>query len=162
MGNGMEAFRRFHRWYGKQTDLGLAELRQKVLRPMQDKREEDTARCIEEWQESSMELRRVDPDYVESPDAFQTAAPSIDQPLDRLPLTRQSRCIGVFDPRRDGGDDATGGDEADQLVDVAVGIVASKRPAIDPKDLFNAQSQSKLPFDLLPCPTGIAGGGQET
>ena len=74
MGNGMEAFRRLHRWFGKQRDLGLAELRQKVLRPMQAKREEDTARCIEEWQESIMDLRRVDPDYIELPDAYQTAA----------------------------------------------------------------------------------------
>ena len=73
MGNRMEACRRLHRWYGQQTDLGVAELRQKVLRPMQAKREEDTARCIEEWQESIMELRRVDPDYVELPDAYQTA-----------------------------------------------------------------------------------------
>ena len=45
-----------------------------VMRPMQAKREEDTARCIEEWQESIVELRRVDPDYVELPDAYQTAA----------------------------------------------------------------------------------------
>ena len=74
MGNGMEAFRRLHRWYGKWTDLGLVELRQQVLRPMQAKREEDTARCIEERQESIMELRRVDPDYVDLPDAYQTAA----------------------------------------------------------------------------------------
>ena len=74
MGNGMKAFRRLRRWYGEQTDLGLAELLQKVLRPMQAKREEDTARCIEEWQESIMELRRVDPDYVDLPDAYQTAA----------------------------------------------------------------------------------------
>ena len=72
--NGMEAFRRLHRWYGKQTDLGLAELRQSVLRPMQAKREEGTARCIEEWQESIMELRRVDPNYIDLPDAYQTAA----------------------------------------------------------------------------------------
>ena len=48
MGNGMEACRRLHRWYGKQTDLGLAELRQPVMSPTQARREEDTAKCIEE------------------------------------------------------------------------------------------------------------------
>ena len=54
--------------------MGLAELRQKVLRPIQARKEEDIARCIEEWQESIQELRRVDPDYKELPDAYQTAA----------------------------------------------------------------------------------------
>jgi len=73
-GNGMEAYRRLHNWYGKQTDMGLAELRQRVIRPVQAKREEDIANCIEEWQESMMELRRVDPDYKELPDAYQIAA----------------------------------------------------------------------------------------
>jgi hypothetical protein len=47
MGNGMEADRRLHRFYGEHTDLGLVELRQRVLRPTQSRREEDTARCIE-------------------------------------------------------------------------------------------------------------------
>ena len=53
---------------------GTGRIATKGLRPMQAKREEDTARCIEEWQESIMELRRVDPDYVDLPDAYQTAA----------------------------------------------------------------------------------------
>ena len=42
-GQGMEAYRRLHRWYGKQTDMGLAEFRQRVLRPTQAKNEEDIA-----------------------------------------------------------------------------------------------------------------------
>ena len=70
----MEAYRRLHNWYGKQTDIGLAELRQRVIRPVQAKREEDIAKCIEEWQEAMMELKRVDPDYKELPDAYQIAA----------------------------------------------------------------------------------------
>ena len=46
-GNAMEAYRRLHNWYGKQTDMGLAELRQRVLRPVQAKREKNTAKCTE-------------------------------------------------------------------------------------------------------------------
>jgi hypothetical protein len=38
-GNRTEAYRRLHNWYGKQTDMGLAELRQRVVRPVQAKRE---------------------------------------------------------------------------------------------------------------------------
>ena len=38
MGHGIEAYRRLHRWYGEQTDLRLAEFRQRVLRPMQAKK----------------------------------------------------------------------------------------------------------------------------
>ena len=55
---GMEARRRFHQWYGKQTYIGLAELRLRVIRPAQAKREEDIARCIEEWNEAHVELKR--------------------------------------------------------------------------------------------------------
>ena len=73
-GQGMEAFRRLHQWFGQQTDMGLAELRLQVIRPAQAKREEDIARCIEEWNETLVELRRVDPDYRELPDAYQVAA----------------------------------------------------------------------------------------
>ena len=73
-GQGMEAYKRLHQWFGKQTDMGLAELRQRVIRPNQAKREEDIARCIEEWNESLMELKRVDPDYKDLPDAYQVAA----------------------------------------------------------------------------------------
>ena len=40
-GNGMDACRRLHNWYGKQTDMGLAELRQRAIRPVQAQREED-------------------------------------------------------------------------------------------------------------------------
>ena len=39
MGNGMEGYRRLHRWDGKLTDLGLAELRQRVLRTSEAKLE---------------------------------------------------------------------------------------------------------------------------
>ena len=46
-GQGMEAYRRLHQWFGEQTDMGLAELSQRVIRPNQAKREEDIARCIE-------------------------------------------------------------------------------------------------------------------
>ena len=28
-GQGMEAYKRLHQWFGKQTDMGLAELRQR-------------------------------------------------------------------------------------------------------------------------------------
>jgi hypothetical protein len=73
-GQGMEAYKRLHQWFGKQTDFGLAELRQRVIRPNQANREEDIARCIEEWNESLMELKRVDPDYKDLPDAYQVAA----------------------------------------------------------------------------------------
>ena len=73
-GNGMEAYRRLHNWYGKQTDMGLAELWQREIRPVQARREEDIAKCIEEWQEAIMELKRVDPDYKELPDAYQIVA----------------------------------------------------------------------------------------
>ena len=38
-GDGKEAYRRRRNWYGKQTDMGLAELRQRVIRPVQAKRE---------------------------------------------------------------------------------------------------------------------------
>ena len=72
--NGTEAYRRLHNWYGKQTDMGLAELRQRVIRPAQASREEDIAKCIEDWQEAVMELKRVDPDYKKFPDAYQVAA----------------------------------------------------------------------------------------
>ena len=72
--DGMEACRRLHNWYGKQTDMGLAELRQQVIRPVQANQEEYIAKCIEEWQEAVMELNRVDPDYKELPDAYQVAA----------------------------------------------------------------------------------------
>jgi hypothetical protein len=54
--------------------MGLAELRQRAIRPVRAKREEDIAKCIEEWQESVMELKLVDPDYKEPPDAYQVAA----------------------------------------------------------------------------------------
>jgi hypothetical protein len=70
----MEAYRRIHQWFGKQTDMGLAELRQRVIRQNQAKREEDIARFTEEWNEALMELRRVDSDYKELPDAYRTAA----------------------------------------------------------------------------------------
>ena len=70
----MEAFRRIHQWNGMQTDMGLAELRQNVIRAGQAKREEDIARCIEEWNEALVELKRVDPEYEELPDACQVAA----------------------------------------------------------------------------------------
>ena len=43
-GNGMEAYRRLHNWYRKQTDMGLAELRQRVIRPVQAKLEENIAK----------------------------------------------------------------------------------------------------------------------
>jgi hypothetical protein len=46
-GNGMEAYKRLHTWYGKKTDMGLAELRQRVIRPVQAKREEAIAKFIE-------------------------------------------------------------------------------------------------------------------
>ena len=52
--NGTEAYRRLHNWYGKQTDMGLAELRQRAIRPVQAKQAEDIAECIEEWQEAVM------------------------------------------------------------------------------------------------------------
>ena len=55
--------------------MGLAELRRRVIRPAQAKRAEDIiATCIEEWQEAMLELKRVDPDYKELPDAYQIAA----------------------------------------------------------------------------------------
>ena len=53
-GNGMEAYRRLHKWYGKQTVMGLAELRQRVIRPVQARREEDFAKWVGEWQEAIM------------------------------------------------------------------------------------------------------------
>ena len=37
--NGMEAYRRLHNWYGKQTEMGLAEFRQRAIRPAQANRE---------------------------------------------------------------------------------------------------------------------------
>ena len=37
-GQGMQAHRRLHQWYGKTTDMGLVELRQRVLRPTQAKK----------------------------------------------------------------------------------------------------------------------------
>ena len=53
-GNGMDAYLRVHNWYGKQTDMGLAELRQRAIRPVQANQAEDIAECIEEWQEAVM------------------------------------------------------------------------------------------------------------
>ena len=73
-GQGMEAYRRLHRWYGAQTDMCLAELRPRALMTTQAKKEEDVARCMDAWQASIMELRRVYPDYKGLPDAYQTAA----------------------------------------------------------------------------------------
>ena len=49
-GQAMEAYRRLHGWYGKQTDMGLAEVHQRALRPTRAKQEEDVERCIEECQ----------------------------------------------------------------------------------------------------------------
>ena len=48
-GQGMEAYRRLHQWFGKQADMGLAELRQRVIRPNQAKREDDIACCTDAW-----------------------------------------------------------------------------------------------------------------
>ena len=39
-GQGMEASRRLHQLFGKHMDMGLAELRQRVIRPSQARREE--------------------------------------------------------------------------------------------------------------------------
>ena len=74
LGQGIEAYRRLHQWFGQQTDMGLAELRQRVIRPNPATRAEDIARCSEEWNEALVELRRVDLDYKELPDACQVAA----------------------------------------------------------------------------------------
>ena len=38
-GNGMEARVRFHNWYGQHTDMGLVELRQRVIMPVPAKME---------------------------------------------------------------------------------------------------------------------------
>ena len=70
----MEAFRLLDQWFLKQNGMGLAELRQRAIIPVQAKREEDIARCSEEWKEALLALRRVDPAYKELFEAYQVVA----------------------------------------------------------------------------------------
>ena len=73
-GHGAEAYIILRNWYGKQLDIGLAEFRQQVIRPVHSQKQEDTARCNEDWEAATIELRRVEPAYKELPDAYQSAA----------------------------------------------------------------------------------------
>ena len=73
-GEGMEAYRRLHQWYARQTTMTMQELRMKVMRPGQARNEGEVAQKLEEWTEAKIELDRMEKNGDGLPEQWQVAA----------------------------------------------------------------------------------------
>ena len=59
-GDGVEGFRRMHRWFTMTSGLGLAERRAQIMVPITPKKEEDVASAIENWERELLELEELE------------------------------------------------------------------------------------------------------
>jgi len=73
-GNGLDAYRRVHRWYTMTTELGLTELRTRVMHPKPPKREEDTLLQLEAWEREHQKLIDIEGPSGELPENYKRTA----------------------------------------------------------------------------------------
>ena len=73
-GNGLDAYRRVHRWYTMTTELGLTELRTRVMHPKPPKREEDTLLQLEAWERERQKLIDIEGPSGELPENYKRTA----------------------------------------------------------------------------------------
>ena len=72
-GDGLEAYRRVHKWYTALSGLGVSDKYAKIMVPPIPKRDADVANTIEAWESELRDLVSLKPDLI-MPDEFKRTA----------------------------------------------------------------------------------------
>ena len=73
-GDGLEAYRRIHRWFTMTTGQGLSERYGRLQHPPTAKRDEDVLHNLANWEREKRELKELDPTMQDMPERFQMEA----------------------------------------------------------------------------------------